>query len=70
MATLVPSWPDVVKDLNAGIIAMLVNTVVLLVVSLATGPRGAHVALLSGGIHGAYLDHRANDAKGQSGETA
>ena len=41
MATLVPSWPDVVKDLNAGIIAMLVNTVVLLVVSLATGPRGA-----------------------------
>ncbi|MGH7626949.1 MAG: sodium:solute symporter family protein [Gemmatimonadaceae bacterium] len=41
MATLVPSWPDVVKDINAGIIAMLVNTVVLLAVSLATGPRRA-----------------------------
>ena len=41
MARLAPSWPDVVTDLNAGIIALLVNTVVLLVVSQASRVRRA-----------------------------
>jgi len=41
MARLAPSWPDVVTDLNAGIIALLVNAVVLLVVSQASRVRRA-----------------------------
>ena len=41
MAMLVPSWPDAVKDLNVGIVAMLVNLTVLLVLSLATRLRQA-----------------------------
>jgi SSS family solute:Na+ symporter len=41
LARLVPSWPDAVKDLNVGIVAMLVNLTVLLVLSLATRLRQA-----------------------------
>lgn len=36
VATLVPSAPQVVKDLNVGIVALLVNVVVLTLVSLVT----------------------------------
>lgn len=36
MATLFPDWPEVVRDLNVGIVAMLVNVAVLVVVTLAT----------------------------------
>ena len=39
MATLFPGWPEVVRDLNVGIVAMLVNVAVLAVVSLATRAR-------------------------------
>lgn len=37
MGSLFPSWPPVITDLNVGIIAMLVNVVVLFVVSGLTG---------------------------------
>ena len=39
MATLFPDWPEVVRDLNVGIVAMVVNIVVLAVVTLATRAR-------------------------------
>jgi SSS family solute:Na+ symporter len=39
MATLFPDWPEVVRDLNVGIVAMVVNVVVLAVVTLATRAR-------------------------------
>ena len=39
MATLFPRWPEVVRDLNVGIVAMVVNVVVLAVVTLATRAR-------------------------------
>jgi SSS family solute:Na+ symporter len=40
LATLFPTWPGVVTDLNIGIVALLANTGVLLAVSAATrGPR-------------------------------
>jgi SSS family solute:Na+ symporter len=39
MATLFPEWPAVVRDLNVGIVAMVVNVVVLAVVTLATRAR-------------------------------
>jgi SSS family solute:Na+ symporter len=39
MATLFPTWPEVIRDLNVGIVAMVVNVVVLVGVSLATGSR-------------------------------
>jgi SSS family solute:Na+ symporter len=36
MATLVPTWPEVIRDLNVGIVAMVVNVVVLAAVSMVT----------------------------------
>ncbi|HET7565727.1 MAG TPA: sodium:solute symporter [Gemmatimonadaceae bacterium] len=36
MAHLFPSWPSVVTDLNVGIVALIVNVVVLFVVTLVT----------------------------------
>jgi SSS family solute:Na+ symporter len=39
MAMLFPSWPEAVTDLNIGIVAMVVNIVVLIVVSVATRQR-------------------------------
>ena len=36
MSTLLPGWPEVVRDLNVGIVAMIVNVAVLAAVSLAT----------------------------------
>jgi SSS family solute:Na+ symporter len=39
MATLFPDWPEVVRDLNVGIVAMVVNVAVLTVVTLATRAR-------------------------------
>ena len=39
MTTLFPSWPAVVRDLNVGVVALVVNVVVLGVVTLATRPR-------------------------------
>ena len=42
IATLVPAAPQFVKDLNVGIVALIVNLVVLTLVALAT-PRAAHV---------------------------
>jgi len=39
MGSLFPSWPPVITDLNVGIIAMLVNVLVLFVVSGLTGRR-------------------------------
>jgi len=39
MASLFPSWPAVVTDLNVGIVAMAVNVVVLFAVSGLTGRR-------------------------------
>jgi len=39
MESLFPSWPAVITDLNVGIIAMLVNVVVLFVVGGLTGRR-------------------------------
>ena len=41
MATLFPSWPSVVTDLNVGIVALIVNVVVLFVVSALTRTTGA-----------------------------
>lgn len=43
IATLLPSAPQFVKDLNVGIVALIVNMVVLTVVALVT-PRTVHVA--------------------------
>ncbi len=39
MATLFPEWPEVVRDLNVGIVALVVNVVVLGVVTFATRER-------------------------------
>ena len=39
MSTLLPGWPEVVRDLNVGIVAMIVNVAVLAAVSLATRAR-------------------------------
>lgn len=36
MATLFPTWPEVIRDLNVGIVAMVVNVTVLAGVSAAT----------------------------------
>lgn len=43
MTTLFPGWPAVVTDLNIGIVAMVVNVVVLAAVSLATRTRARAV---------------------------
>ena len=45
IGTLLPGLPDVVKDFNVGVIALLVNLVVLMVVSAVTA--GRRVALAS-----------------------
>ena len=36
---LLPGLPDVLKDMNVGVVALLVNVVVLTVVSVATAGR-------------------------------
>jgi len=36
LAKLLPAWPSVITDLNIGIVAMIVNVVVLLVVTAMT----------------------------------
>lgn len=59
VATLFPSWPSLVTDLNVGIVAMLVNVAVLAVVSLATRRRGAtaeHAAAQQRAALGRILD--------------
>ncbi|HEX6535611.1 MAG TPA: sodium:solute symporter family protein [Gemmatimonadaceae bacterium] len=48
MATLFPSLPSVVTDLNIGIVAMVVNVVVLAAVSVAT--RGSGIGKRGSGI--------------------
>jgi SSS family solute:Na+ symporter len=44
LAKLLPGFPEVVRDLNVGTAALLVNIVALVVVSAITTPRGAAVA--------------------------
>jgi SSS family solute:Na+ symporter len=44
IATLAPSVPQAVKDLNVGIVALAVNVVVIALVALVTRPRGARSA--------------------------
>jgi SSS family solute:Na+ symporter len=39
LGTLFPSWPPVVTDLNIGVVALVVNVVVLVLVSAATQRR-------------------------------
>jgi SSS family solute:Na+ symporter len=39
LATLFPSWPAAITDLNIGIVALIANVVVLLAVSAATRRR-------------------------------
>ncbi len=39
LATLLPTWPSAITDLNIGIVAMVANVVVLVVVSAATRKR-------------------------------
>jgi SSS family solute:Na+ symporter len=39
LAKLFPSWPSVITDLNVGIVALIVNVVVLTLVTLATPAR-------------------------------
>jgi SSS family solute:Na+ symporter len=39
LAKLFPAWPPAVTDLNIGIVALVVNAIVVLVVSAATRPR-------------------------------
>jgi SSS family solute:Na+ symporter len=46
VAALVPWAPDVVKDLNVGIVALIVNVAVFALVTLAT--RGRHVTQEAG----------------------
>jgi SSS family solute:Na+ symporter len=41
LAKVFPSWPSVITDLNVGIVAMIVNIVVLLAVSAVTRSRPA-----------------------------
>jgi SSS family solute:Na+ symporter len=41
MTALFPEWPEAVRDLNVGIVALVVNAVVLGVVTLATRTRRA-----------------------------
>jgi SSS family solute:Na+ symporter len=36
LATLLPEWPPVVTDLNVGVVALVVNIIVMMVVTLAT----------------------------------
>jgi SSS family solute:Na+ symporter len=44
IAKLLPGFPEVVRDLNVGTAALLINIVALAVVSAVTTPRGAAVA--------------------------
>ena len=44
VGTLLPGLPDVVKDFNVGIVALLVNLVVLVVVSAVTAGRRVPLA--------------------------
>ena len=39
LARLFPSWPAAVTDINVGFVALVVNVLVLVVVSLATSSR-------------------------------
>ena len=39
LATLFPSWPPAIADLNIGIVALIVNVAVMLAVSGVTRPR-------------------------------
>jgi SSS family solute:Na+ symporter len=44
IAKLLPGFPEVVRDLNVGTAALLINILALAVVSAVTTPRGAAVA--------------------------
>ncbi len=44
VATLFPSAPQMVKDLNVGLVALIVNTVVLAIVALITGRPASDVS--------------------------
>ena len=44
IATVLPGFPEVVRDLNVGTAALLLNIVALVVVSALTGSRRAAVA--------------------------
>jgi SSS family solute:Na+ symporter len=39
LATLLPGWPPVITELNVGVVALVVNVVTILVVTLATRGR-------------------------------
>lgn len=48
LATLLPGWPAVITELNVGVVALVVNVVVILLVTLATRGR-APVTTITGG---------------------
>jgi SSS family solute:Na+ symporter len=48
LATLLPGWPEVITELNVGVVALAVNLVVILVVTLATRD-GAPVTMVTQG---------------------
>jgi SSS family solute:Na+ symporter len=47
VATLFPTWPEVIRDLNVGIVAMVVNVVALVGVSVVT--RSSRESRVAGG---------------------
>jgi SSS family solute:Na+ symporter len=48
LATLLPGWPAVITELNVGVVALVVNVVVILLVTLATRGRAPVTTITRG----------------------